>query len=351
MNKKTILLIEDNDAVRENTAEILEISGYNIICAENGKIGVEKAKEYNPDLIICDVLMPELDGHGVLHILSKNPSTKSIPFIFLTAKADKSDFRKGMKLGADDYITKPYNELDLLETIERRLQRIEDIKSNTISNNTDVLRIPYINKDAGYTKLKKSFKNQNLLEFKAEQAVFIEGKVPGNIYLVEQGTLKKVLTNEYGKILITEFYSKGDFIGLEEAFNNEKHRANIKAFSDVVVREIKKSDFDKLIHSDIEISAFILKLIAQKYLYKEQLLISLAYDSVRRRLANTIHFISEKLSSNEIHISRTELAQMVGTTKESIIRNLSDFKSENLILVEGNKIEILRKSALLDIIA
>src|SRR5678816_3414958 len=98
---KKILLIEDNDDIRNNTAEILELSNYKVIVAENGKIGVEKALEHLPDLIICDIMMPVLDGYGVLHAINRNPELESVPFIFLTAKSERSDFRKGMEMGAD----------------------------------------------------------------------------------------------------------------------------------------------------------------------------------------------------------------------------------------------------------
>jgi CheY-like chemotaxis protein len=121
---KKILIIEDNTEVRENLSEILSLSGYQTISAENGKVGVEKALNDRPDLILCDVMMPELDGFGVLHILSKQPITSDVPFIFLTAKAEKDDFRKGMALGADDYIVKPFDDTILLQTIETRLKRM-----------------------------------------------------------------------------------------------------------------------------------------------------------------------------------------------------------------------------------
>mgnify|MGYP000663310654 CR=1 FL=1 len=99
---KKILLIEDNMEMRENTAEILGLANYQVVTAENGKEGVRLAQAEKPDLIICDIMMPELDGYGVLHMLSKTPELASIPFIFLTAKAEKSDHRKGMTMGADD---------------------------------------------------------------------------------------------------------------------------------------------------------------------------------------------------------------------------------------------------------
>lgn len=122
---KKILVIEDNLEVRENTCEILELSGYKVFSAENGKVGIQAALDHMPDLIICDVMMPVLDGFGTLKILHKNPKTTHIPFIFLTAKAEKDDFRRGMNLGADDYITKPFTDIELLEAIEIRLEKYQ----------------------------------------------------------------------------------------------------------------------------------------------------------------------------------------------------------------------------------
>ena len=112
---RNILLIEDNQDVRETTTDILELSGYEVIAVDNGRTGIKKALAYPPDLIICDIMMPGLDGYGVLHILGKRPETASIPFIFLTARSEKADVRKGMNLGADDYLTKPFEEMELLE--------------------------------------------------------------------------------------------------------------------------------------------------------------------------------------------------------------------------------------------
>src|SRR5690349_1960030 len=115
-----ILVIEDNADMAENIADILELARYDVIRAANGKEGVELSKQKMPDLILCDVMMPELDGYGTLHILHQDPDTAIIPFIFLTAKSDKSDFRAGMDLGADDYITKPFDSVHLLKIIEMR---------------------------------------------------------------------------------------------------------------------------------------------------------------------------------------------------------------------------------------
>ncbi|MEO9210717.1 MAG: response regulator, partial [Ginsengibacter sp.] len=120
-----ILLVEDNNEIRENTREILELADYRVDTATNGKEGYELALKGTPDLIICDIMMPVLDGYGLLHLINKNEGLKSIPFIFLTAKTERGDFRKGMEMGADDYITKPFTDIELLNAIESRLQKIK----------------------------------------------------------------------------------------------------------------------------------------------------------------------------------------------------------------------------------
>lgn len=118
---KKILVIEDEELVRNNIVEILDTVDFRVIGASNGGIGVQLAEEHLPDLILCDVMMPELDGYGVLAALRSNPVTATIPFIFLTAKGDKTDIRQGMNLGADDYLTKPFRRKELLGAIEARL--------------------------------------------------------------------------------------------------------------------------------------------------------------------------------------------------------------------------------------
>ncbi len=120
---KTVLVIEDEEAIRSNIVELLEIEGYRTLEAENGRAGVQAAREHLPGLIISDVMMPELDGFGVLEELRQDPVTATIPFIFLTAKAERSDLRQGMELGADDYLTKPFGLRELMSRIKALLRR------------------------------------------------------------------------------------------------------------------------------------------------------------------------------------------------------------------------------------
>jgi DNA-binding NarL/FixJ family response regulator len=122
---KKILVIEDDSEMRRNIVIVLRLEQYQPIAAENGRVGLELAKREKPDLILCDVMMPELDGYGVLKALHEDPNTALTPFVFLTAKGEKEDLRSGMNLGADDYLTKPVAQADLLKAIEARLRRSE----------------------------------------------------------------------------------------------------------------------------------------------------------------------------------------------------------------------------------
>src|SRR4051794_31090491 len=118
-----ILVIKDQPQMRKNIATILEMENFTVLTAENGRRGIELARSEKPDLILCDVMMPELDGFGVLEALRADAATATVPLIFLTAKGDKMDLRKGMNLGADDYLTKPVTKDDLLTALRIRLSR------------------------------------------------------------------------------------------------------------------------------------------------------------------------------------------------------------------------------------
>ncbi len=129
----TILVIEDQPDVRENIVELLDAENFAVLAAEDGMEGVSLAQANHPDLILCDVMMPELDGYDVLNMLRQDPGTDMIPFIFLTAKAAANDMRQGMNLGADDYLTKPFNRAELLQAISSRLSRQQTFVQHTDS--------------------------------------------------------------------------------------------------------------------------------------------------------------------------------------------------------------------------
>lgn len=348
---KKILLIEDNLDVRENTAEILALSGYNIITAPNGKIGVQKALENDFDLVICDIMMPELDGYGVLRILSKNPKTSSIPFIFLSAKAEKQDFRRGMQLGADDYLTKPFDDVDLLDTIELRLKKAEQLNNsaeNTSSNNN--LKT-FIDVEGGFQKLLDLSNDREVRHYRKKDRIFNSGEMPRCVFYIKSGKIKIFRTNKEGRELIVALIGPGEFFGYLTLLQGNNYPESAVAMADTELSIIPKEDFYSLVYNDRDVAGHFLKLLASDLLNTEEQLIDLAYNSVRKRVADALITLKNRYDKEEeerftIAILRDDLANMVGTAKETVIRMLSDFKEEKLIEIKGSKITIINEKAL-----
>lgn len=335
---KKILLIEDNPDVRENTSEILTLAGYDVTTAPNGKVGVEQAQKVNPDLIICDIMMPELDGYGVLHILSKKEETAKIPFIFLTAKTEKTDIRKGMNLGADDYLTKPFDDTDLLNAIEARLRK-SDMQRKYYETTAEGLE-SFFNDARQALNLKDLGKDKKVKAFKKKSEIFTEGDTPSQVFFLKSGNVKIFKSHPDGKELITAIINANDFFGYESILENAPYSESAIALQDSEITVIPRQDFLTLLQ-DPSVSASFISLLCRKVAEKESQLVNLAYNSVRQRTAEALLKVTQLKDDKEnIQISRDDLAKMVGTASESVIRVLSDFKDEGLIEIEGGKIKI-----------
>lgn len=338
----TILVIDDNTILRENTAEILELAGYKTFIAENGKIGVEIAFREKPSLIVCDIMMPELDGYGVLHLLKKNPSTAGIPFIFLTARTERNDFRKGMEMGADDYISKPFDDIELLNAIEVRLKK------------SSLLEQHYAFTKEGLHQFLKDIKNVGSLNnlsdkyfvesFSKKQTIYLEGKRPRYLYVIINGNVKAVKTHEDGKEYITNLYAPGDLIGYSALITDSNYDDTAVVLQDAEVMLVPRDEFLEIIYGDLDIAAKFIQIITHNVQEKEERLLNLAYSSLRKRVAKALVDIISKFKHSDeaktIEISREDIAQYIGTATESLIRTLSDFKSEKLIDIKSGKIII-----------
>jgi DNA-binding response OmpR family regulator len=338
---KTILVIEDNNEIRENTAEILELAGYNTFTAENGKKAVEIALRELPSLIVCDIMMPDLDGYGVLHLLKKNKLTENIPFIFLTAKTERSDMRKGMEMGADDYITKPFDDIELLNAIEMRLQKYAVLQNQYPTSSQGITSFLNDIKNAGAQNLSENYEVES---YHKKQNLYTEGKRPRLLYYLIKGKVKVYKTNEDGKEYISDLYNSGDFIGYNALIQEINYEDSAMVLEDAEVLQIPREDFFSMIHTDMNIASAFIRIMSNNVKEKEERLLNLAYSSLRKRIAKALIEIQTKFSqenSNEsITISREDIARYVGTATESLIRTLSDFKSEKLIEINGTKIFI-----------
>lgn len=341
---KKILLIEDNKELRENTCEILELANYEVVSAPNGKEGVELAHKENPDLIICDIMMPILDGYSVLHMLSKSENTAGIPFIFLTAKAERSDFRKGMEMGADDYITKPFDDMELLNAVESRLKKSELLRKD-FSKNIEGLN-EFLSSAKGVEDLKKLSEEEDVKSYKKKSLIYNEGSTPKGIYFVNKGKVKTMRANADGKEFITGLYKDGDFFGYLALLEESPYSDSAVAFEDAEVCLIAKEDFFNLVYKNAEVSRKFIKMLSNNLQEKEEQLMKLAYNSVRKRIAEALTTLYNRYKKDEdkgfnINISREDLANLAATAQETAIRTLSDFKDEGLIEIKGSNIAVL----------
>jgi CRP-like cAMP-binding protein len=342
-----ILLIEDNAAMAENICSILQLAGYEVIHALNGKLGVDLAQQKHPDLILCDIMMPELDGYGVVHILNKNPVTANIPFIFLTAKADRSDFRAGMNLGADDYITKPFDGVDLLKVVEIRLRKSEQLKSSAGNTLSDVSA--FFNKTRELKDFQKLSENRPVRSFKKKDLIFMEGQSPNDLYFIEKGQVKTYKVNYDGKELITGIHKEGDFLGYVPLLEERPYNENAEVLEEARISIIPKADFLTLIYSSKDVARKFIKMLSNNLEEMENRLVDIAYQSVRQRVANALLKINGQLQTDKnpiITITRRDISNIVGTATESLNRTLADFKDEGLIEISGEGLKVINKPKL-----
>lgn len=342
---KKILLIEDDQTLRENTKELLEMLNYLVLDAANGKMGVELAVRYQPDLILCDILMPELDGYGVFEALHQIDSTSLIPFIFLSAKAEAADVRKGMNLGADDYLTKPFLEKDLIDAIESRLakyfilkekrEKIKEEKTAAISSMNQLL--DYFQKKGEICKCAKN------------KIIYEENKNADYVYLLDKGLVKTHRMDEYGKELITGVYNKGNFFGYYCFRNMSSYPETATVLEKSMLYRIPHTEFNGILSKNHQLTIELAQLLSDNLSTLKEHLLEMAYGSVLKKTTNTILQFAELMkdkSQDEIKISRSDLASVAGISTESFIRSLSSLKKDGVIDIEGRSIKILNMDKL-----
>jgi DNA-binding response OmpR family regulator len=340
---KKILIIEDDAVLRENTAELLELSDFNVVTAPNGKIGLELALEENPDIVVCDIMMPELDGYGVLNGLSKNDITKYIPFIFLSAKTERKEVRKGMNLGADDYITKPFSEDELISAIESRLAKasiLNDERNRTIPQEESLQEeIRTLN------DLKNFFDdNGEIFKFNKDEVIYEEGNNSNNIYLVLKGVVKCYKLDQKGKELITALYKEDDLFGYSSFTQNIPYQETAKAIKTLELVGVSKTTLKNVLTNNHTLTLELLELLNDNITEIKDQLLQMAYSSVNKKTAITILKFAEKLNTKpdeSIKICRNDLASVAGIATETLIRTISSFKKQGLIDIEGRNIKIL----------
>ena len=341
---KKILLIEDDIVLRENTAELLELSEYDVMTAQNGKIGIEKVKNSTPDIIVCDIMMPELDGYGVLEQLSEDEMTRHIPFIFLSAKTERKDVRKGMDLGADDYITKPFTEDELISAIESRIAKAlilkderEKYQQNNQTESADEIRTLH--------DLKNFFDdNGTIFEYAKGDKIYEERQNSNFIYLILKGVVKCHKLDEQGKELTTALHKEDDLFGYTSFTQNIAYQETATAIKAVEVVGLSKKELTAVLNKNHAVTLELIQLLTDNLTVVKDQLLQMAYSSVHKKTAMTILKFAEKMNrtpDEPIKISRNDLASVAGIATETLIRTISSFKKQGLIEIEGRNIKII----------
>ena len=323
-----ILIIEDEEPIRLSLAEILQIKGYTTSQAEHGAAGIKLAREVNPDLVLCDIMMPEMDGYTTIRRFTEDPKLLSIPFMFLTAKAEKEDFDKGMGLGADDYITKPFQAETLINRVKTRLQKTKKIQS--IGGGTEGLKTLY-NEARGIEGLNKLSKGGIIKKFNAQEEVYQMHQFPRYLYFVLNGVVKDIQITDSGKELIINMYKEGDFFGYLPLLSNTKYDKTAVAMEDSELSLISKEDFNLLLRTDRDLSSKFINMIANQTTSLESHMVTMVYGSVSKKLAEALLQLNELNEDESIQITRAELANMVGSTRESVTRSLAEFKKRGIV--------------------
>lgn len=348
---KRILIIDDNMQLRENTEALLELAGYQVKTAASGREGVNLAQKFNPDLILCDIMMPHMDGYDVLKEVRSKENSAGTPFIFLTALAQKDEVRKGMNMGADDYITKPFEDDELIDAIECRLKKWEFLKREFFKNYQGINS--FFKEASQYVKLETLNENRDLEEFKAKEIIFREGMAANQLYFIHSGNIKTFRTTKGGKEFVTGIHGPGEFFGQLSLLNKKgRYIETAMVLKDAQVFHISKEEFNTLLHSNNEISNKFIEVISNNLLDVQEKLINMAYAPVRQRAAKALlqlltKGIGQDFENQAISIPREDFAAIIGTATETAIRTLSEFKEEGLIKMDINRrIIILDKEEL-----
>jgi CRP-like cAMP-binding protein len=357
---KTILVIEDNAQMRGNIAEILALASYQVVQAENGRQGILQARQTRPDLILCDIMMPELDGYGVLHILSSDSSLAEIPFLFLSAKADAADFRFGMSLGADDYLTKPFDDLTLLNAVELRLKKGEQSQAIPLpmSAGLEKLTTAILHEGDARQSLRE---NYPITTYGRKHLLFRAGDSPTSLYFIDKGKVKISQTDPSGNEYITALLGDGDFVGYMTLLEEGPYAETAEILEEAQVCTIPKGDFMALIYHQQAVSNQFIRLLSGTVAEQQERLLKLAYQSVRKRVAEALLMVQRKFypqgddlgmkftenTSSPMTLSRDNWSNLAGASTETVIRILRDFQAEGLIGIDASHITLLDMDKLL----
>ncbi len=306
-----ILVIEDDELVRESVLAVLESKGFRVLSAENGMIGLQMAEAHLPDLILCDILMPGLDGYEVLSILSNNPATQGIPFIFLTAKVEKANWRQAMKMGADDYLTKPFTADELLETIAGRLRKHALLASASDSSRRSALEM-----------------DRPVFRFVANQDIPLK---PDSFWQVRHGLVKLSALLEEGEEIVIGWAIAPMIFGTNLALSVVHYEATAMG----------KVELLQFSGQELASSPQLVKALLPRIHQSDALLAVCGQRRADDRLRGLLLLLKNELGEPtiggtrlKVRFTHQELANTIGTARATVTLLLNQFKQNGWIAVE-----------------
>lgn len=338
-----ILVIEDNRMLCDNIVYLLQKSGYDAVSRYTGEEGIEAAKLFAPSLILCDIELPAMDGYEVLKTLSGDVKTALIPFIFLTGKKEMHDIRRGMNLGADDYIPKPIKPFELLSSIQSRLAKAKMVRKKSL------LGEKFKFKDA--TELYNYIKeNGKIHTVNPNEIIYKENQPIKYVYLLLDGIVKVYSIEKNGKELISQLIKPNQMFGLMGLGKQENYKNYSSAVTKSEIAMLTLEKFNEILYESREVNEMIIDLLSESLGGMSQQLSQMAYGTVRYKTAQILLKLSQdNIEMRDIRIPRYELASLAGIAKESATRTLQDFKNEGFINIKGRSIVVLDRDKLKEI--
>jgi CRP-like cAMP-binding protein/CheY-like chemotaxis protein len=341
---KKILIIESDKTESAKISKLLVLANYAVVVTENATDGVKKARTENPDLIICGIILTDLDGYDVLRILKKSLKTRDIPFIFFTEKSDNTHLRKAMNLGADDFIAKPLEDSDLFAAIEMCLKRSANL--NKRIEDAKMPLPPEATSSKGIQELTNLPKNKKEKKFVKNEEIYRENDYAEYVYFIISGKVKFEKTDTHGKHMIIRILLEGEFFGYTPILLKHTYESTAIALDDTCLSIIPKNDCLELLERNSEVSSKFIKTLSTSLVERETKLLQLAYSPIVERVATALLNCVNNCEQNEVEMprvdtSREDLASIVGTAKESVTRELSQLRKDGIIEIKGHDVFIL----------
>ena len=341
-----ILIIEDDPSFSNSTAEILRLSEYEVQVAVDGRTGIKKAIDTLPDLILCDIQLPELDGFGVLKAIRNSEKLNRTLFVFMSGVNHNQDFRKGMDAGADDFLMKPFTGTELLMVVSSRLQRFQHLVVEFLPNFNNTLTLEGLS-----DRLTHRYPSSH---FKMNAQLFHLGQSIHFLIFVVGGIVRCSRFDHSGKELTTAIYSPGQIIGLVDWLSYLPFQDDGHALTDLVTISIPVAEFKSEFNSTGALNGVLGRQLATEIKNRNELLLNLAYQDLRGKVAHAfirLHSVMQTTSNPNpaLPITRVTLATIAGIAKESAVRTVLDFIQEGLLEETEDGFRVLNRPGLAQI--